>query len=328
MADMNEVSDAMDDDQLPDDEMQQHSHWTTKSTYKLHIVSMEKMTSAKLEEIVQNNMCMMGLNITHSNTKHQKKQNVLCLGATCKTVNEDQSDYKNNLSDLYIRNPLGVNSNNFNNMGLSYNALKTLKTEDQNNMYANSEMFGAGIFNDNVRYNNTLHSGFSGICTDVKNTMKKTNGVLFTNYIIAAMFNLLVRLDTSPNGVFAIQDSIREGNGMAWVDLVEFHPLFPGDILLSESKIQSWFENISARMKNISDNIDDNSSFHDMIKKHKTGPFSHKSNFDKIDGSIMKLFYTSDEVKFNNIALCVYKYMNDFKMNLHKAPPDVEHTFV
>jgi len=324
MSDINDTEDSMDDDQHQDDDAQQHPHWTTTDYYKSNIHSMDAMKPQTLEDIIQTNMCMMGLR-THS--RSSKKNMVLCLGKTCNTTIRNKVDYQYDLEDLHIRNPDEFTSNNFINMGLSYNELKKMKTEVQTNMYMSSEMFGGGIFNDNVTHNTKIYSGFSGICTDLNNTMKKTNGVLFTNYIIAAMFNLLVRLDTSSNGVLALQDSIREGIGIPCVDLVEFHPLFPEDILLSGPRAHEWFKEISHRINYIHENIDEKSSFHDMLMKHKKITDDYKKELKEFQPDIISSFYTPDEAKYINIALCVYKYMNDLKMELHQASTDVVSIF-
>ena len=311
MAQMTENPDSMDDDQHGDDSMQHSSHWVTQSLQNSKPTSMENMGVHILDDIVQDNCCVLG--VTNSTHKHQNNNNVLCLGPIGSKIDASRSNYKADLKDLYISNPYGLSKNLFNTMGPSYNLLKSMKNDEQMEMYTKSEMFGGGIFNDNVNSNHTIHSGFSGISTDVKNTMNKTNGMLFTNYIVAVMFNQLLRFDTSPNGLFAIQDSIREGNGMACVDLVEFHSIFSDDILLSEVKSQAVFSDIHARVQHMKDNISNDVYMH-MTKDNQAFVSNYMDVMDGIDPTSINQILTSNEVGFVNVALRVYKYVHDCKM--------------
>jgi len=160
---------------------------------------------------------------------------VLSLGATWKNQSHNISTCKRNIEDLYIKAVDVFSSHNvFAKAGLSHNLLHDMSTSQQKRFHEASETFGGGIFNDSVKNNDTLHNGFSAICPNDTISMSKTNGTLINNYIIAMMFDMLLRTDNSPRGIHTLENSIRNGTGASCVDLFQFHPNLQSNIMYSD----------------------------------------------------------------------------------------------
>ena len=320
MAEIQQDSDQNDEEYDSHETMHEHIHWDTHKQFKIRPVSVNNINSAALDNAVQDDGCMLHSDKKKSN--HPKKYKGLYLGVTGTPKDLSKIDYKVDLESLYIKKIQDYSSNKFIHMGMSYDMLQSLKNGDQKIQYQTSEMFGGGIFNDNLLYNEQIHTGFTAICADMKNTVKKTNGSLFANYVIADMFDQLVRMDTSSNGVLALQNSIRDGNGMACVDMLEFHPIFQDDIGIADPSVKDIFSNINTRLQYVKDRLENDKSVQ-YGNSTRTNIFTKYMQQYDVNGLNM-IFFKPDEIKYINIALCVYKYVNDGALNRHTLPSKIE----